>query len=341
MPVAAVLSGRRNNPPDPEKGIKQLAVYSPLHYQEFPELFMDYICSLTGKSPSTTGAGSEGALTKGPFNNMPPTVDLNDTLVSMILTGLDGFSTPAGHIGPRFEVGHDISLLIPEIWCRLGPKERDPERMIADGLLKRVEDYTHTDGEVVPAGRLGYRITRRFVVKFFGRIFDNPDKVFNDEILQPELQDADAFADGVRHIAEAQATVASRYLEDGTWELASPPIQAILSIMATGSWHGHDLSSPAVRDLFTRESLLESDWYRDRLDTKQMRDIALWQRHVAYLQSQKTGNTELAGSGIDIEARLAYSNQQLNHVSSPEYREQLIGTLGADPMRPIKAKPNP
>ena len=29
---------------------------------------MDFICSLTGKSPSTTGAGSEGALTKGPFN---------------------------------------------------------------------------------------------------------------------------------------------------------------------------------------------------------------------------------------------------------------------------------
>ena len=28
---------------------------------------MDFICSLTGKSPSTTGAGSEGALTRGSF----------------------------------------------------------------------------------------------------------------------------------------------------------------------------------------------------------------------------------------------------------------------------------
>ena len=45
-----------------------LAVYNPIHYQELPELFMDFICSLTGKSPSTTGFGSEGALTKGPFN---------------------------------------------------------------------------------------------------------------------------------------------------------------------------------------------------------------------------------------------------------------------------------
>ena len=44
-------------------------------------------------------------------------------IVSMILTGLGGFSTAAGHIGPRFEVGHDISLLVPEIWCRLSAEE--------------------------------------------------------------------------------------------------------------------------------------------------------------------------------------------------------------------------
>ena len=31
---------------------------------ELPELFMDFIVSVTGKSPSTTGAGSEGALPK-------------------------------------------------------------------------------------------------------------------------------------------------------------------------------------------------------------------------------------------------------------------------------------
>ena len=59
-PVGAILSGRRNNPPNLKSGIRSLAVYSPLHYQELPELVMDYVCSLTGKSPSTTGAGSEG-----------------------------------------------------------------------------------------------------------------------------------------------------------------------------------------------------------------------------------------------------------------------------------------
>ncbi len=59
-PVHAVLVGRRNNPAEPAANIRALAVYNPIHYQELPELFMDFISSLTGKSPSTTGAGSEG-----------------------------------------------------------------------------------------------------------------------------------------------------------------------------------------------------------------------------------------------------------------------------------------
>ena len=54
FPVISVLSGRRNNPPDGQ--IRPLCVYGPIHYQELPEFFMDAIASLTGKSPSTTGA---------------------------------------------------------------------------------------------------------------------------------------------------------------------------------------------------------------------------------------------------------------------------------------------
>ena len=139
FPVISVLSGRRNN--RPEEGIRPLCVYGPIHYQELPELFMDYVCSLTGKSPSTTGAGSEGALTKGPFNALAPTADLNNALVSMLLTGYGGFSSAAGFIGPRYRVDHDISLLIPEIWCRLFPHERDPRRLIEAGHLEQLEDF--------------------------------------------------------------------------------------------------------------------------------------------------------------------------------------------------------
>src|SRR5690606_5068806 len=171
FPVISVLSGRRNNPPD--GAIRPLCVYGPIHYQELPELCMDYICSVTGKSPSTTGAGTEGALTKGPFNALCATADLNNALVSMVLTGYAGFSSAAGWIGPKFRVDHDISLLVPELWCRLFPQERDPRRLIAEGCLEQVTDFEY-EGRKVLASRLGYRITGKFVHTFFGRVFDNP-----------------------------------------------------------------------------------------------------------------------------------------------------------------------
>ena len=101
---------------------------------------MDFVCSLTGKSPSTTGAGSEGALTKGPFNALSPVTDLNNALVSFILTGYNGFTTAAGYVGTRYRVDHDISLLVPELWSRLKAEEIDPQFMIQHGFLEKIED---------------------------------------------------------------------------------------------------------------------------------------------------------------------------------------------------------
>ena len=62
MPVDAVLIGRRNNPEDKAAHIRGLAVYNPIHYQELPELFMDFICSLTGKSSKHHWRGQRRAL---------------------------------------------------------------------------------------------------------------------------------------------------------------------------------------------------------------------------------------------------------------------------------------
>ncbi len=275
--------GRRNNPPDRTQGIRGLAVYNPIHYQELPELFMDVITSLTGRSPSTTGFGSEGALTKGPFNSLRMTADLNAALVSFILTGLGGFSTAAGHIGPHVRVDHDISLLIPEVWCRMTAEERTPEYLIQNGLLEPVKDFQH-DGQAIPDGRLGYRITDRFVRWFFARVFDNPNKLFDESILRPEQQDLDAFADGVLYIADAQQQVAQQYLEDGSIEEACPPLRALLVIMAEGSFEGKTERDPEIRQMFTRRALLESDWYHQRLRTRQQHDVELWSRHVDYLR---------------------------------------------------------
>ncbi len=331
QPVDAVLIGRRNNPPNRAQGTRGLAVYSPIHYQELPELFMDLITSLTGRSPSTTGFGSEGALTKGPFNALRPTADLNAALVSFILTGLGGFSTAAGHIGPHVRVDHDISLLIPEAWCRMTPEERDPQFMLDNDLLECVEDFQY-QGVTVPASRLGYRITDRFVHRFFGRIFDNPDKVFDQSILRPEEQDMDAFADGVLYIAEAHQQVAQQYLDDGSIDEACPPLRALIHIMADGSYQGMTERSRELRAMFTRRSLLSSDWYQERLQARQQRDRQLWSGHVRYVTSflANPHNSQVVRR-MNLAERQLYAEEQLVRVMSPEYLRNLVGTIGASP----------
>ena len=331
-PVDAVLTGRRNNPAEP--GIRPLAVYNPIHYQELPELFMDFISSLTGKSPSTTGAGSEGALTKGPFNALRSTIDLNNTLVSYILTGYPAFSSSAGHVGSNVRVDHDISLLIPEIWARLDPKEREPDYLLKLGYLEPLQDFDH-NGTRVLASRLGYRITHRFVRGFLGKIFDNPDTVFTDEILRPESQSLDDFVDGINNIVETQQRVAQQYLDDGSIADASPPIQALIHIMAAGEYQGMDIHHPTFRAMFSRDYLLSSDWYHERLATKQERESALWQRHVKALKDfiALPSHAEEA-SRMQIEKRLKAAQKRLQQINSPGYPKGLVGTIGTDPLRP-------
>ncbi len=333
FPVDAVLTGRRNNPPDHKAGVRSLAVYNPIHYQELPELFMDFICSLTGKSPSTTGAGSEGALTKGPFNALYPTADLNNALVSYILTGYSGFSSAAGYVGPHTQVNHDISLLIPEIWAKLKPEQRQPAYMIRKGQLEALEDFEYA-GEKILASRLGYRITNLFVHGFLGKIFDSPDAVFDELILRPETQSMADFVDGVKNIVEAQQRVAQRYINDGSIHQACPPLKALLHIMAEGSYQGKDVHHPDIRALFSRENMLVSDWYLKRLKSKQQRDIKLWQRHIEYLSTflERESHADEARR-LKLVNQLSIAEAKLTHISSDTYLQALGGTLGADPMQ--------
>ncbi|MDA1163705.1 MAG: hypothetical protein O3B13_11440, partial [Planctomycetota bacterium] len=258
--------------------------------------------------------------------------DLNNSLVSFLLTGLAGFSTPAGHIGPDIQVDHDISLLIPEIWCRLNAEERQPEQMIENGLLKKIKDFEH-NGEIILASRLGYRITSRFIRHYAGRVFDNPNKVFGEAILKPETQNPDAFADGVKFVTEAHARVSKAYFEDGSIDQACPPLRSLLHIMAHGNFEGHGVDAAEIRSLFTLDSMLKSDWYRVRLETQQRRDIALWNRHVATL-SRFDGQPEFRqeATRLDISSRLAKATAELHRVSSTAYLADLNGQLGADPM---------
>jgi phosphoenolpyruvate carboxykinase (diphosphate) len=329
-PVAAVLPGRRNNPPEP--GIRSLAVYNPIHYFELPELFMEFICSMTGKSPSTTGAGSEGALTKGPFNALPPVIDLNNALVAYILTGHHAFVTAAGYVGPKFRVDHDVSLLVPEVWCRMTPEERNPQFLIAERCLDKCGDFEH-DKKTVLAGRLGYRINARFVRRFFGRVFNHPTSVCTEEMLRPELQDMDIFVDGMDNIVTTQKRVAKMYFDDGGVAQACPPLKALLHIMLHDQWEGRGLDNPEFRKLFTRESLLASDWYAARLAAKQKIDRNLWRRHVDYLEKflKRSSHADEA-ERLGIANRLAQAKKTAEQVESPAYRETLRGTIGAEPI---------
>ncbi len=271
LPVDVVAAGRRNNAA--EDGVPPLCAYSPLHYMELPELFMEFISSMTGKSPSTTGAGSEGAMTKGPFNSLPAVVDLNAAFLSFALTGYDGWLSSAGVVGPHVRVDHDISLLMPEVFSRMSDEERSATNLIADGCLERIQDY-EIAGERILASRLGYRMTEKFATKYFGRIFLHPHVVFTPEMLRPELQDPAIFADSVRTISATHARVARSYIDDGTIALAVPPVKALLEIMATGlTAEGHTLDDEAFRQLFTRESVLASQWYAERVEA--LRQIEL------------------------------------------------------------------
>ncbi len=327
--VGAVLMGRRLNPPEP--GIRPLCVYSPIHYQELPEAFMDLIASLTGKSPSTTGTGSEGALTKGPFNALPPIYDLNAALVSYIVTGLPIFSTAAGWVGPHHRVDHDISLIVPEIWCRMSAAERLPAALIAGGYLERCTDFEHK-GKKVLASRLGWRITARFVQTYCGRVLGNPATLFDEDFLRPEEQNMDVYADGIDNVVTAMRETAARYFADGSVELAVPPLRALLHIMKDGAWEGKGPDDPTFRALFTREAMLASDWYQARLTAQQTVDVRLAERQARYLEKFLTrSNYADIARRLNVQDRLTAVIAAGREARKPGYVAQLQGTLGVEP----------
>ncbi len=91
--------------------------------------------------------------------------------------------------------------------------------------------------------------------------------------------------------------------------------------------------------MFTAEYLLESDWYRERLAVKQHRDVALWTRHLDYVdrflcparpaadvRRDGCAGAPPAGGGRAVPCE------------SPQYLQELFGALGADPVEP-RAKP--
>jgi hypothetical protein len=270
-------------------------------------------------------------MTKGPFNALLPIYDLNAALVGYIVSGYDCFLTSAACLGPKFRVDHDISLLVPEVWCRLGEEERDPRWLIAQGLMEPLKDYDFA-GRRILASRLGYRITHLFVNRFFGRIFNHPHAVLTQEMLQPERQDPAEFASAVDNIVATHQRVAEHYFNDGSLEAACPPLRALLHLMRDGQFEGKPAAHPDVRALFTRENLLASDWYAARLAARQKGEVRLWQRHVAYLEKfVAKSNYADEVNRLGLRGRLSSARVMLDKVRKPEHLAVLRGSLGAEP----------
>ncbi len=103
---------------------------------------------------------------------------------------------------------------------------------------------------------------------------------------------------------------------------------ALLHIMAHGEWEGHGVGDPRVRAMFTRESVLASDWYQERLRAKQERDMALWSRHIAALEAFVAGP---GSAQFDVRSLIAEARAQMARVGSVAYLAELVGTIGADP----------
>src|SRR5690606_2612900 len=152
-------------------------------------------------------------------------------------------------------------------WSRMFLHERKPQFLIDEGHLERIDDFEES-GELVPASRLGYRITQKFVETFFGRVFAEPRSVFTEELLRPAMQGREDYLDAIRHIAGTQQRVALAYFDDGGIEAAVPPLKALLHLMAHGHYEGRGIHDPEIRGLFDRDAVLSSDWYRERLVAK-------------------------------------------------------------------------
>jgi hypothetical protein len=145
--------------------------------------------------------------------------------------------------------------------------------------------------------------------------------------------------DGMDNIVATQKRVGKMYFEDGSIEQACPPLHALLHIMVHDEWNGGGLDNPEFRKLFTRESLLASDWYAARLAAKQKVDRKLWRRHIEYLEKflKRPSHADEA-ERLGIPSRLAQAEKTAELADSPAYLESLRGTIGAEPIEPYLKK---
>jgi GMP synthase PP-ATPase subunit len=90
------------------------------------------------------------------------------------------------------------------------------------------------------------------------------------------------------------------------------------------------ITDPAIRFMFTREYLLQSDWYQERLKIKQQRDYLLWQKHHDYILKRMSEIEQTDSLNQIFADKLEVIKRMLVEIAHVEYLENLQGTLGAD-----------
>jgi hypothetical protein len=195
---------------------------------------MDFICSLTGKSPSTTGFGSEGALTKGPFNALWPVVDLNNALVSFDPDRLRGIHHGGGiHRAAISRGSRQQHAGAGDLVPHARPRARSPVHDRARAISKSVEDFEF-EGRTVLASRLGYRITHAVRGPFPGTHFRNARRRVSGRNAASREAGSGRSSPRAWMPSWKRSAVALNYFEDGSVDAACPPLKALLHIMAHG-----------------------------------------------------------------------------------------------------------
>jgi len=143
----------------------------------------------------------------------------------------------------------------------------------------------------------------------------------------------EVYADGIGNLVEAEMKSALNYFQDGTIKYACPPLAVVLHVMAYGHYENKSIHDPAIRSMFTREALLESDWYKERLVTKQRRDTVLCMRNIQSLEDfMGRPGYEVEAARLGIHEKLMEAQRELVRVSDDAYLKELEGTIGADPI---------
>ena len=197
--------------------------------------------------------------------------------------------------------------------------------------FSRPVEGPRVDGRNVPASRLGFRITTKFATTFLGRIFMHPTRSSRGD-PPPETQDRAVFADSVEVMAATHERVAMAYVTDGTIASACPARPHVARIMADEIRRGVDAALARVRALFTRESVLASQWYAARLDAAQAQEVARRGRYRAVVGLPRhRWRVGCRQNGSPCAPGSPRSPRRRTRAASAAARDRLVGSLGRQP----------